>query len=36
MESLVEKLYQVDCEPTPIIQASVAVQTKEELNLWHQ
>ena len=35
MGSLVEKLYQVNCESTPIIQASVAVQAKEELNLWH-
>ena len=36
MGSLVEKLYQLDCEPTSIIQASVAVQAKDELNLWHQ
>ena len=34
--SLVEKLYQLDCEPTSTIQASVAVQENEELNLWHQ
>ena len=36
MGSLVEKLYQLDCEPTSKIQTSVAVQVNEELNLWHQ
>lgn len=36
MGSLVEKLYQLDCELTSTIQASVAAEAKEGLDLWHR
>ena len=36
MGSLVGKLYQLDCEPAPVEDASVVSERRNDVDLWHQ
>ena len=36
MGSLVGKLYQLDCEPAPVEDASVVCERRNDVDLWHQ